>query len=269
MPAFYDTHAHLDDPRFADDLTAVVARAYDAGIARILCVGTDFLTSRRAIEIAEAFPGVYAAVGWHPTHVLEAPEDVRPGLRELAHHPKVVAIGETGLDYFHPPESRAGGAGVTWDAYKLLQSRTFQQQLEIAAERGLPVVVHHRKALDDCLRFLAPWADRVRGQFHCFEDDAAAAARVLASGAVVSFTGLLTHKNKPFVREALATVPLGQFMLETDSPYLVPDPLRRTVKRCEPAFVRETAAVAAEVKGCSLDELSAMTCRTADAFFRW
>ncbi|MBN2505649.1 MAG: TatD family hydrolase [Verrucomicrobia bacterium] len=266
-PIVYDTHAHLNDPRFNDDLPAVIARAAEAGITRIVCVGTDAENSRRALRLAEQFPAVYAAVGWHPTHVLEAPDDVRPLLRPLAQHPKVVAIGETGLDHFHAPESRAGGSGMGWDEYKRRQARLFQQHLELAAELGLNVVVHHRRALDDCLALMAPLADRVRGQFHCFEDDAAAAQRVLALGSLVSFTGLLTYKNKIAARAALAATPLERFMLETDSPYLVPEPHRGPVKRCEPAFVRDTAALAAQLKGCSLDTLAKATCQTAAEFF--
>ncbi len=267
MPTFYDTHAHLDDPRFTDDLVAVVERARAADIAKIICVGTDFESSRRAIQLSEQFAQIYAAVGWHPTHVLEAPEDVRPELRELAQHPKVVAIGETGLDYFHAPGRRAGGAEVGWEEYKDRQATLFQQQLEVAAECGLNIVVHHRKSLDDCLKLAAPFAGKVRGQFHCFEDDAAAAQRVFELGSLVSFTGILTFKNKPVVREALAAAPLDRFMMETDSPYLVPEPNRGKIKRCEPAFVQDTAAVAAQVKGCSLAELSEATCQTAHEFF--
>src|SRR5512135_464461 len=109
MPVFYDTHAHLEKQRFADDLPEVLERAQAGGVARIVCVGIDLETSRQAVELSERFPNVFATVGWHPSHVLEAPEDVRPVLSELARHPKVVAIGETGLDYFHPPESGPGG----------------------------------------------------------------------------------------------------------------------------------------------------------------
>jgi len=267
MATFYDSHAHLENPRFNDDLPQVLERAQAAGIARIVCVGIDRETSRQAIQLSERFPNVFATVGWHPSHALEAPEDVRPVLRELASHPRVVAIGETGLDYFHPPESRAGGAAVSVEDYRRRQIRIFQQQLELAAELGLNVVVHHRKSLDDCLAVMQPFAGRVRGQFHCFEDSASAIQRVVALGSLVSFTGLLTFKNRSDVRDALAAAPVGRFMLETDSPYLVPEPHRGKVKRCEPAFVKEIAAVAAQVKGCTLEELSAATCQTAQEFF--
>lgn len=267
MTSFYDTHAHLDDPRFVEDLPQVVERALAAGIGRIVCVGTDFESSRRAMALSDRFPAVFAAVGWHPTHATDAPADLRPTLRELARHPKVVAIGETGLDFFHPPPKGPDGSPGDVAEYRHKQVEMFRQQLEVAAECGLNVVVHHRKALGECLAAMQPFAGRFRGQFHCFEDDAAAARRVLAAGSIVSFTGLLTHRNKQAARDALAATPLGSFMLETDSPYLVPEPLRGQVRRCEPAFVAHTAEVAAQVKGCSLAELSEGTCRTAHEFF--
>ena len=152
-------------------------------------------------------------------------------------------------------------------AYQRNQARLFEQQLEVAAELGLNVVVHQRESLEDTLALMAKFTGRVRGQFHCFDNDAAALQRVLALGSLVSFTGILTFKNRQSLREVLAETPMGQFMLETDSPYLVPEPYRGRVKRCEPAFVREIATVAAKVKGCSLDELSEATCRAAAGFF--
>ncbi len=267
MSVFYDTHAHLEKQRFADDLPQVLERARAAGIARIICVGIDLETSRQAVELSERFPNVFATVGWHPSHALDAPEDVRPVLGEAAAHPKVVAIGETGLDYFHPPESRPGGSTVTTEEFRRRQAVLFQQQLELAADYGLNVVIHHRKSLEDCLVQLRPFAGRVRGQFHCFEDDAAALERVVALGSVVSFTGLLTFKNRQNVRDALAAAPPGKFMFETDCPYLVPEPYRGKVKRCEPVFLKNTADVAAQVRACTLEELSQMTCQTAHEFF--
>jgi TatD DNase family protein len=265
MTCFYDTHAHLDYPDFAADFPEVLERARAAGITRIISIGTDFESSRRAVALAEAHAAVYAVVGWHPSDVLRAPEDIRPWLRELGRHPKVVALGETGLDYHRLPSTREGGS-VTADApYQAGQARLFQQHLEVAAELGLNCVIHQRSALEDTLRLLEPFADRVRGQFHCFADPPAVVPRILALGSIVSYTGILTFKNGANIREALVATPLDALMLETDCPYLAPVPYRG--KRCEPAYVREIAAVAAQTRGVSLDELSAATCATALRFF--
>ncbi|MGA2176164.1 MAG: TatD family hydrolase [Verrucomicrobiota bacterium] len=263
MAIFYDTHAHLGFPDFAADLPAAVERAQAAGIAKIICVGTDLQGSARAIRIAEEFPGVYAAVGWHPTHVREAPEDVRPALRELARHPKVVAIGETGLDYHRRRDSAMTEADL--DVYKKRQAEIFRQQMELAAELGLNCIIHQRDSFADTLAALTPFAGRTRGVFHCFSESVESMRRVFALGSLVSFTGIVTFKNGANVREALAAAAPGQFMLETDCPFLAPAPYRG--KRCEPAHVKEIAELAAGVKNCSVDELSAMTCQTAHEFF--
>jgi TatD DNase family protein len=264
-PAFYDTHAHLDSPDFAADLPEVLARARAAGISRIITIGTDFNSSARALELSQAYPDVFAAVGWHPNHVSEAPADIRPGLRDLARHPKVVALGETGLDYHRMPSAQAAAAAADDERPKAKQAALFRQHLEVAAELGLNVVVHQRDALADTLKVMEAFAGRVRGVFHCFVDEAAAVERIRALGSLVSFTGVLTFKNAASVRVALAATPLGQFMLETDCPYLAPAPYRG--RRCEPAYVKEIAEIAAQVKGVSLEELSAATCATARRFF--
>jgi TatD DNase family protein len=264
VSVFYDTHAHLSSGEFQRDLAEVLARADLAGIRRILCVGIDLESSRRAVQLAEIHPTIYATVGWHPTHANDAPDDVRPGLRDLAKHPKVVAIGETGLDYFHLPSKR-GGTADDDRRHRERQQELFRQQLELAAELSLNCVVHQRNSFADTIEAVRPFAGRVRGQFHCFSEDVAALPRVLELGSLVSYTGILTFKNSATVRAALAATPLDQFMLETDAPYLAPAPYRG--KRCEPAYLREIAAVAAEVRGISLDELSFATCATAHAFF--
>ncbi len=265
MAIFYDTHAHLDYPDFADELPQVVARAEAAGITKIISIGTDLASSRRAIDLSERFENIFAVAGWHPGNALEAPDELRPALRELARHPKVVAIGETGLDYYRLPSHKPGGTTADDEHYKRKQAQIFQQQLEVAAELGLNCVVHQRSALEDTLMMMQPFAGRVRGQFHCFADDAAAMRRVLAMGSIVSFTGILTFKNGQNIRDVLAATPPGKFMLETDCPYLAPIPYRG--KRCEPAYVKEIAETAATVHSCTLDELSAATCAMAHEFF--
>jgi len=264
MPVFYDTHAHLDYPDYAVDLTEVIKRARAAGITKIISIGTDLESSRRAVGLAERFAEVFAAVGWHPSNAHEAPEDIRPALRELVKHPKVVAIGETGLDYHHLPGDPSGDAGdIT--RYKRKQAEIFGQQLEVAAEAGLNCVIHQRNSFEDTLAQLQPFAGTVRGVFHCFGEDAGRMRRVLEIGSLVSFTGIATFKNGQNVRDTIAATPAGRFMLETDCPYLAPVPYRG--KRCEPAYVKEISEVVARVRGCTLEELSAETCRTAAEFF--
>ena len=264
-PTFYDTHAHLDYPDYAEDIAQVIERAAAAGITKIITIGTDLDSSARALKLAERFPAVFAAVGWHPTNVLEAPNDLRPALRELARHPKVVAIGETGLDYHHLPSEKPQFTTADDARYKQKQADLFCQQMEVAVEFGLNCIIHQRSALEDTLSQMQPFVGRVRGVFHCFVDDPAAMRRILAMGSLVSFTGIATFKNAQTVRDTLAAVPLDQFMLETDSPYLAPVPYRG--KRCEPAYVKEISQLAADLKKCSLPDLSAATCATARQFF--
>lgn len=265
MAVFYDTHAHLDYPDFHPDFAGVISRARAAGITKLISIGTSFESSRRAIALAEAHEDVFAVVGWHPSDVLTAPEDVRVPLRALAAHPKVVAIGETGLDYYRLPSSKGGT--VADDAhYKRRQAALFEQQLEVAAELGLNCVIHQRgETLDDTLALMQPLAPLVRGVFHCFSGSLEALARIRALGSIVSFTGIVTFKNGQNVREAAAATPLGEFMLETDCPFLAPIPYRG--KRCEPAYVKEIADAVAAARGCSLEELSRATCDTAHRFF--
>jgi TatD DNase family protein len=260
MSVFYDTHAHIDYPDFQSDLDAVIQRANDADITRIITIGTDIEGSKRAIAIAEKFQNVYAAVGWHPTHVMEAPDDIRPALRDLAKHPKVVAIGETGLDYHRPPET-----GL--DAYKAKQGEIFRQQMEVAADLGLNCVIHQRDSFNDVIAQMEPFRDKTRGVFHCFSEPIPSLTRILDLGSLVSFTGLLTFKTAQNARDALAAAPADRFMLETDCPFLAPVPYRG--KRCEPAYVKEIATLAAQVRNCTLEELSEQTCRTAENFFRF
>jgi TatD DNase family protein len=283
MGTFYDTHAHLDYPDYAGDFAEVVARAQAAGISKMISIGTSLDSSERAIRLAEKFPAIYAAVGWHPSDAAKAPSDIRPALREMCKHAKVIAIGEIGLDYHRLPSMSGahGGASVpasrlvsslappTTSAddarYKQKQADIFQQQLEVAAETGLNCVIHQRDAFDDTLAQLKPFAGKVRGVFHCFGENADRMRRVLDIGSLVSFTGIVTFKNGQSVRDTVTATPLDKFMLETDCPYLAPVPYRG--KRCEPAYVKEISETVAQVKNCSLEELSAATCKTAHEFF--
>ena len=265
MTEFYDTHAHLDFPDFRDELPEVINRAADAGISRIITIGTDLESSQRAIEIANRFESVFAAVGWHPNDCMEAPEDIRIQLESLAKSSKVSAIGEIGIDHYRLPSSR-GGTETDDAFFKAKQVQLFRQQLEVAAELGLNVVIHQRAAFEPCLEVFEPFANRVRGVFHCFVDNSAAAKRVLELGSIVSFTGVCTFKNASEVRETLSSVPIHNLMLETDAPFLAPMPFRG--KRCEPAYVREISEVVGQTLEVSLDTLSEATCKVAKDFFK-
>jgi TatD DNase family protein len=266
MTTFYDTHAHLDYPDYAQDLPDIITRAQAAGISKMISIGTSLASSERAIRLAEKYPAVYAAVGWHPTEAFDAPEDLRPALRELARHPKVVAIGETGLDYHHLPSEKPEFTAADDARHKEKQADIFRQQMEVAAGLGLNCIIHQRTAFDDTIAQMKPFIGKTRGVFHCFGETVARMRQVFEIGSLVSFTGIVTFKNAQNVRDAVADAPLGQFMLETDCPYLAPVPYRG--KRCEPAYVKEISEAVARIKLCSLDELSAATCKTAAEFFR-
>jgi TatD DNase family protein len=265
MAVFYDTHAHLDYDDYKSDFADVLARAEAAGITKIISIATDLDSSRRALALAEKHEQIFAAVGWHPSNAHEAPADIRAELRELARHPKAVAIGECGLDNYRPP-SASGGSAADDLAYKKKQAEIFRQQLEVAAETGLNCVIHQRRSFDDLFTQIQPFAKKTRGVFHCFGESIERLEKILALGWLVSYTGIVTFKNGQNIRDAVAATPLDRFMLETDCPYLAPVPHRG--KRGEPAFVKEISETVAQVKLCSLDELSAVTCRVAHDFFQ-
>jgi TatD DNase family protein len=264
MAIFYDTHAHLDYDVYQPDFTDVLARAQAVGITKIIAIGTDFASSRRALALAEKHQQIFAAVGWHPSNAHEAPADIRPELRELARHPKAIAIGECGLDYYRLP-SATGGSAADDAQYKQKQADIFSQQLEVAAELNLNCVIHQRSSFDDLFAQIQPFATKTRGVFHCFGESVERLQKVLSLGWLVSYTGIVTFKNGQNIRDAVAATPLDKFMLETDCPYLAPVPHRG--QRGEPAFVKEISETIAQVKMISLDELSAATCRTAQTFF--
>lgn len=264
MPVFYDTHAHLDFPEFQPDFADVLARARAAGITKIISIGTDLDSSRRALALAEKHEMIFAAVGWHPGVAQDAPADLRPALRELARHPKSVAIGEIGLDYYRLPGATGGSAADDAEC-KRKQAEVLRQQLEVAVESGLNCVIHQRSSFDDLFAQIQPFAARTRGVFHCFGESVERLEKILKLGWLVSYTGIVTFKNGQNIRAAVAATPLGKFMLETDCPYLAPVPFRG--QRCEPAYVKEISETVAQVKQCSLEELSAATCATAREFF--
>jgi len=259
-----ETHAHLDYPDFQPDFAAVLQRAEEAGVTRILTISTSLESTRRAIALAESDPRIFAVAGVHPTNVEAAGDDIRSDLRELARHSRVVAIGEAGLDYHHLP-SQTTNPSISDDDYKSAQARLFRQQLDVAAELGLNMVIHQRDAWDDTLEILRGYTGRVRGVFHCFGGSFERAQEVIALGHMVSFTGIVTFKNAPVVHDCAARVGAPHFMVETDCPYLAPVPYRG--KRCEPAYTRLVAERIASLRGATLPEIAAQTTQNADNFF--
>jgi TatD DNase family protein len=281
-----ETHAHLDYPEFAADFDDVLRRADEAGVTRIITIGTSIESSRRAVGLAEKHPNIYAVIGVHPSNAEQAGEDVITPLRELAKSPRVVAIGETGLDYHHLPSVEAAKqknvqvfnalqsgteeqveASIEDGAYKSKQADLFEEQLDLAVELRLNVVIHQRDAWDDTLEIMKPYAGRLRGVFHCFSGTLEQANEVLDLDHLVSFTGVVTFKNGASVRDVASKVPLWKFMVETDCPYLAPVPYRG--KRCEPAHTRIVAEAIAAARGISLEEIAEATTETAEKFFQF
>jgi len=281
-----ETHAHLDYPDFATDFDDVLRRANEAGVTRIITIGTSIESSRRAVELAEKYPSVYAVIGVHPTNAEQAGEDVITPLRELAKSPRVVGIGETGLDYHHLPSVEAAKqknvqvfsalqsgteeqmeASIEDGAYKSKQADLFEQQLDLAVELRLNVVIHQRDAWDDTLQILRDYGREISGVFHCFGGTLEQADEVLGLGHLISFTGIVTFKNGASVRQVAAKVPLDAFMVETDCPYLAPVPFRG--QRCEPAYTRLVAESIASARRISLEEIARATTATAEEFFRF
>ncbi len=258
-----DTHAHLDFPEFAADLLAVLARARAVGVTRVLTIGTSLASSRQAVALAQAHPMVYAVVGIHPCHAHEEAPEAWQEIRQLAQAEKVVAIGETGLDYYRLEEALTPEEIAQRQA---VQAECFRAQLEIAQSLGLNVVVHQRAAWQDCLQILRDFTGKLSGVFHCFGGTEKEAREVLELGHKVSFTGIATFKNAAGVRQTALSLPPGSFFVETDCPYLAPVPHRG--QRCEPAHTRLVAEALAQARGESLAELAHHTTTAAEAFFR-
>jgi TatD DNase family protein len=252
-----DTHAHLDDPRFADDLPAVLDRAAAAGVGRVLTIGIDAATSRAAVALTQRFPERLAAVvGIQPNHVAEVGEGDWDAVASMGGERCVVAVGETGLDRY-------------WDRAPFeLQEEFFVRHLALARRLAKPVVIHCREAEADVVRVLRTQFDRhgpIAGVMHSFTGDAPTARACLDMGLHVSFAGMLTYKTAEDLRQVAKGVPLERLLVETDSPYLAPVPVRG--KRNEPAFVTHTAAFLAGLKGVTVEELAAATTRTASSLF--
>lgn len=256
-----DTHAHLLSSRFREDLDGVLRRAATNGIGRIVSISCDFEDSRDNLALAGERDGIFATAGIHPCYVHEpGPDGWREGIRALARDPAVVAIGEIGLDHYHPPED-----GSELRDWRRLQEQVFEEMLQLALDLDRPAVIHSRECTSAALDVL----DRFPGVvavLHCFGGTLAEAERALEAGHYLSYTGVLTYPKAEEVRTTAAVAPLDRILVETDAPYLAPVPFRG--KSSEPAMVRNTALRLAELRGLALDEIASITSDNAARFFR-
>jgi TatD DNase family protein len=252
-----DTHCHLDAHTFADDIEAVIGRATETGVTRVIAPALNVESAQNILSLTEEFEGIYAAVGVHPNSAMNWRDEWIDDLRALAHHEQVVAVGEIGLDYY-------------WDKTPIeTQHRALSLQLVLAAELGLPVIIHNRESSTDLLELLAasPLSGTSRpGVFHSFSGDWETAEAALNMGFYLGFTGPLTYKKADELRDVAARAPLDRILIETDAPYLTPHPYRG--KRNEPAYVRLVAERLAELRGLSLEEVGRITTANAQRLFQ-
>ncbi|MDX1436407.1 MAG: TatD family hydrolase [Anaerolineales bacterium] len=265
MLSLSDTHCHLDFQAFDEDIADVLGRARETGVTRMLVPGVDIESSRLAIGIAKDHPEVFASVGVHPNYAHNWSEDAIDQLREMAEEPEVVAIGEIGLDFYR------------MRAEIDLQERIFREQLALAGELGLPVVIHNREATRSVMNLLTEWhsnlvefgsdlAERA-GVLHSYSEGLGTARIARRLNLLIGITGPVTFKKANELREVVAAIPLDQLLIETDSPYLSPEPHRG--RRNEPAHVRFVAEKIAELHGTSLEAVSAQTSDNAKQLFLW
>jgi len=252
-----DSHAHIQGKEYAAEREAVIARACQAGVEKIIAVGGagDMTSNAEAVALAESFPNIYATVGMHPHDAKDVGEEELRELRELTSHSKVIAVGETGLDYYynHSPHD--------------VQRRVFTHFIHMARDTGLPLVVHERDAAQETTELLrSEGGTELRGVIHCFTGDYDAACAYLDLGFYLSFTGIITFKNAGPLRDVVRKVPLERMLVETDSPFLTPVPHRG--KRNEPAYVRFVAETIAEIKGMALEEVAQRTTRNVQDLFK-
>lgn len=251
-----DSHCHLTDLRLESQLEDVLARAVAAGVSHMVTIGVDPADAFAAILLCERFPDrLRCAIGIHPNHCAAGEFSAIDRIRELAARPAVVALGEMGLDYFHKLADRTR------------QRQFFERQLILAAELNKPAVLHCREAVGDALAILKDHP-AVRCVFHCFTGTPAEAEQIVAAGHYVGFTGAVTFKNNEFLREAARLVPAERILVETDAPYLSPEPVRK-IKTCEPGFVCHTLAAVAAARGVSIQAMDERTTRNTASFYAW
>ncbi|AVR01024.1 TatD family hydrolase [Oceanobacillus sp. M65] len=251
----FDTHVHLNARQFMEDREETIQRAFDAGVKYMVVVGFDSETIPLAIEIAEQYDTIYAAVGWHPVDAIDMTEDHLKWIEELSAHPKVVAIGEMGLDYH-------------WDkSPKDIQKEVFRKQIQLAKKVQLPIIIHNREATEDIIEILQEEdAQAVGGIMHCYNDSVEYVQACLDMNFYISLGGPVTFKNAPLPKEVAVQVPGDRLLVETDAPFLAPHPNRG--KRNEPAYVKLVAEEIADLRGVSLEELSKLTTQNAFSLFK-
>jgi TatD DNase family protein len=251
----FDTHAHINALQFEEDREEVIQRALDEGVENIVVVGFDNETITGAMELAEKYDFIYAAVGWHPVDAIDMTDDDLRRIEELASHPKVVAIGEMGLDYH-------------WDkSPKDIQKEVFRKQIQLAKKVNLPIIIHNRDATNDVVTILKEEkAEEVGGIMHCYSGSLETAQQCLDMNFYISFGGPVTFKNAKQPKEVAKEVPLDRLLIETDCPYLSPHPLRG--KRNEPAYVKFIAEQIAELKEISYTDLAHKTTANAKRLFK-
>lgn len=249
----WDTHAHLDDPRYREDFEHVIENMKNAHISRVTNVGYDLPSSERSVDLARRYDFIYAAVGVHPHDAEGITAETWETLLQLAKDEKVIGWGEIGLDYYHDLSPRS------------VQKEIFIQQIELADQAGLPIIIHNREAHEDLLKIVKEHPPEHGGVFHCYSGSWEMAKIVLNLGFYLSFAGPLTFKNARHTVEVASKVPLDCFFVETDSPYLTPEPYRG--KRNEPTYVREVVAKIAELRGLSLEEVALKSFQNAARLF--
>lgn len=251
----FDTHAHLNAGQFNEDREETIKRAIDAGVSNILVVGFDNETIDGAIELAEQYDFIYAAVGWHPVDAIDVTEQDFKRIEQLTSHKKVVALGEMGLDYH-------------WDkSPKKIQKEVFRRQIQIARKVKLPIIIHNREATQDCIQILREEkANEVGGIMHCFSGSVETARECVKLNFHISLGGPVTFKNARQPKEVAKEIPIDHLLIETDCPYLAPHPYRG--KRNESAYVKLVAEQVAELKGLSYEEVAKKTTDNAKQLFR-
>ena len=249
---FFDTHAHYDDPRFDGDRDSLLAALPERGVGLVVDCGSDIPTSLSALELSRRYPHVYCACGIHPESAGEYTEEDLARVERLCREEKVVAVGEIGLDYHYE------------DVPREIQQKAFRMQMRLAKELGLPVIVHEREAHGDGLQIVDEFPG-VTGVFHCFSGSAEFALELVRRGWYIGFTGVLTFKNARRAVEAAQSVPLDRILIETDCPYMAPEPFRG--RRCDPRLVRFTAQKLAEIRGILPDEAAEITLENACRLF--